>query len=522
MKTLFSKNSLPKLTSVILLALLFSVNMEAQTKRIKRPSSRVGATNIDNFVRESFDLYDKVYRYDGYAKSGTPLDDNDIDVLEDALAEVTVLSESTPNIMSDLDGLSVLKKGKATLQVNKAQKALRYSMKTAKELLFGERSDDEIEEDEEDDEEMDEEMDEELDEEENNQNEEEGSENMDENVSDDLEVISKFDFVPGDEVIYFDDFSQDFIGDFPSKWNTNGSGEVVKLSKADGNWFQMKSGYNIMYIPLVAEKLPEEYTIEFDLFTEGLDNKTSSNALLYVTLDDNNGFRDGRDYAYTAIPFGQYGAFGIRVRNTNTSGAHINNTVTADIRKAVLNNPHVSIAVNNKRFRLWVNETKYIDIPQFIYNPEKIGFLKFNLNGLRDGQDRVFIGNLKIAEGGLDLRRQLMTEGRVSTNGILFDSGKANIKTQSYGIIRQISQVLMQDENMKLNIIGHTDADGTDDANLKLSKARADAVKQALIEVYKISGDRLTTEGKGESEPVGDNATTDGKAQNRRVEFVKN
>jgi outer membrane protein OmpA-like peptidoglycan-associated protein len=517
MKALISINSLSKVTLVLLFMFLFSTNIEAQTKRIKRPSSRVGASNIDNFVRESFDIYDKVYRYDAYAKAGTPLDDSDIDILEDALSEATVLSESAPNILSDLDGLNMLKKGKATLQVNKAQKVLRYSVKTAKELLFGEKSDDEIEDD---DEEMEDDEDyDEVEDDTNNQNEEETNE-VDENISDNLEVISKFDFVPGDKLIYFDDFSQDFVGDFPSKWNTNGSGEVVKLNKADGNWFQMKSGYNIMYIPLVANKLPEEYTIEFDLFTEGLDVKTSSNALLMVTLDDNNGFKNGRDYAYAAIPFGQYGAFGIRVRNMDATN-RINNSITADIRKAVLNNPHVSIAVNKKRFRLWVNETKYIDIPQFIYNPEKIGFLKFNLEGLRDGVDQVFIGNLKIAEGGLDLRRQLMAEGRVSTNGILFDSGKANIKSQSYGIIRQISQVLIQDGNMKLNIIGHTDADGTDDANLKLSKARAEAVKQALIEVYKISKDRLTTEGKGESEPVGDNSTSDGKAQNRRVEFVK-
>ena len=114
-----------------------------------------------------------------------------------------------------------------------------------------------------------------------------------------------------------------------------------------------------------------------------------------------------------------------------------------------------------------------------------------------------------------------MSEGRISTNGILFDSGSANIQPQSYGIIRQISQVLMQDESISLNIIGHTDSDGSDEGNLKLSKARAEAVKQALISIYKISGDRLETEGKGESEPVGDNNTSDGKAQNRRVEFVK-
>ena len=45
------------------------------------------------------------------------------------------------------------------------------------------------------------------------------------------EVYSKYDFVPGDKIIYFDDFSQDFIGDFPSKWNTNGTGEVVKFGQ---------------------------------------------------------------------------------------------------------------------------------------------------------------------------------------------------------------------------------------------------------------------------------------------------
>ena len=79
----------------------------------------------------------------------------------------------------------------------------------------------------------------------------------------------------------------------------------------------------------------------------------------------------------------------------------------------------------------------------------------------------------------------------------------------------------MQDENIKLNIIGHTDSDGSDTANMKLSKERANAVKQALVSIYKISGNRLQTDGKGESTPVSDNNTSNGKAKNRRVEFVK-
>ena len=157
-----------------------------------------------------------------------------------------------------------------------------------------------------------------------------------------------------------------------------------------------------------------------------------------------------------------------------------------------------------------------------ISDKSPIQAIKFHVNGLKEeGEESMFISNLKVSEGGEDLRRKLMTEGKISTNGILFDSGSANIQPQSLGIIRQISQVLMQDESIKLNIIGHTDGDGTDDANLNLSKTRADAVKAVLINIYKISADRLTTDGKGETQPVGDNKTADGKAQNRRVEFVK-
>ena len=79
----------------------------------------------------------------------------------------------------------------------------------------------------------------------------------------------------------------------------------------------------------------------------------------------------------------------------------------------------------------------------------------------------------------------------------------------------------MQDESIRLNIIGHTDSDGTDATNLQLSKSRAAAVKEVLITIYKISADRLSTDGKGETQPIGDNKTINGKAQNRRVEFVK-
>ena len=507
-----------KISLAFCIILFITPTLDAQTKKIKRPKSRVGVTSVDNFVQESFDLYDKVYKYDGYAASGKSLDDDDIDVLEEALDEMSSLSDSAPDIINDLDGVGVLKQGKATLQINKAKKALKYSIKTAKELLLGQRERET--ENEEETKEFDKEP--EVKTSDDSSNKTDSIKETPSNISDGIEVYSKYDFVPGDKTLFFDDFSNDFIGDLPSKWNTNGSGNIVKFNKVEGNWFELKAGYRLYAIPDLSQ-LPEDYTIEFDLLTSGVSNKTSSGARLHVILSDANTFSDGKThYASVSLPLGQYAPFNIDTYNYfNGKAGMINSGLTADIRDEVKNQPHIAISVTKKRFRLWVNEVKYVDIPRFIEELNVLNYLKFHVYGLTDGEERVFIKNVKVAEGGVDLRRKLMSEGKISTNGILFDSGSANIQPQSLGIVRQISQVLMQDDSIKLNIIGHTDSDGPDDSNLKLSKERAEAVKTALVNIYNISANRLTTEGKGESEPVAENNTASGKAQNRRVEFVK-
>jgi outer membrane protein OmpA-like peptidoglycan-associated protein len=333
--------------------------------------------------------------------------------------------------------------------------------------------------------------------------------------SGELEVYSKFDFVPGDNQIFFDDYANDFIGDFPSNWNTNGTGEVVTIGTSDQKWMELKPGYGITFIPDVPD-LPEEYTIEFDLMARGLDRLTTSTAVLKVGVSDNKSFKWG-NFATVDIPFCQYSPVGFFVRN----GGDINNNIEGDIRDKVLGQPHISIAVNKQRFRLWVDEGKYVDIPRMIPAGINPTTLKFELRQFKDGKERLFIGNLRVAEGGVDLRRKLVTEGKISTNGILFDSGSDNLLPQSMGIIRQISQVLSQESGMRLRIVGHTDSDGTDATNRDLSKRRAQAVKNALVSIYNIDQNRLQADGKGEAQPVADNNTLEGKAQNRRVEFIK-
>ena len=335
-----------------------------------------------------------------------------------------------------------------------------------------------------------------------------------------ITINSKFDFVPGDKLLFYDDYADDFLGDFPSKWNTNGSGELVEVSNSEHKWLKIMPGYNTYYIPNIYD-LPKEFTAEFDVLATGLDRKTSSQSYLRIIFTDNDSFQDAKNYAMAEYSFCQFIGQGVTIENRINGKRVLRNDMQGDFREVINKKHHVSIAVNEQRFRLWINQQKYVDIPRMMPPDAPMKAMKIKLRGIDINKEVVMIANLKIAEGGLDLRKQLMAEGKVSTNGILFDSGSATIQPQSYGIIRQISQVLKQDKAMQLNIIGHTDADGSDEANLSLSKKRADAVKNALAVTYGIDGSRLTTEGKGEGEPVADNSTEEGKAQNRRVEFVR-
>lgn len=336
-----------------------------------------------------------------------------------------------------------------------------------------------------------------------------------------LQVYSKFDFVPGDKLLFVDDFSNDFIGDFPSKWNTNGGGEMVTIDGSTSKWFAINPGSFV--VPLTNFTLPEEYTIELDVRFLNLTNKTSSVIEASFICAENGNLNNSKAFALTNLNPVQYIAVGPEVRNKFPGDSDpIRNKMKSDFRKVYNEEMHISIAVNKNRYRFWINETKVFDVPQLIKDPSKINNFKIYTRGLNlDKGERMLISNLKIAEGGVDLRRKLMAEGKISTNGILFDSGSANLKPESMGIIRQIYQVLQQDASINLKIVGHTDSDGNDATNMTLSQNRAEAVKDALVSIFGVDANRLTSEGKGETEPVGDNSTLDGKAQNRRVEFIK-
>ncbi len=118
------------------------------------------------------------------------------------------------------------------------------------------------------------------------------------------------------------------------------------------------------------------------------------------------------------------------------------------------------------------------------------------------------------------MAEQLNSAGKLTLRGILFDTGKTDIKPESNALLDELAAMLKTNADLKLRIEGHTDNVGNKAANLQLSKGRAAAVKTVLV-AREIAADRLTTEGFGDTKPVSDNATPDGRTQNRRVELVK-
>jgi outer membrane protein OmpA-like peptidoglycan-associated protein len=116
---------------------------------------------------------------------------------------------------------------------------------------------------------------------------------------------------------------------------------------------------------------------------------------------------------------------------------------------------------------------------------------------------------------------QRVGEGIVVTfdSGILFDFDSAALRPEAKANLRDLAESLTQYENTELLIVGHTDAVGSDTYNDQLSRRRADAAAQ-YIGSLGIRPSRLSTSGRGESEPIASNESDYGRQQNRRVEIA--
>lgn len=119
------------------------------------------------------------------------------------------------------------------------------------------------------------------------------------------------------------------------------------------------------------------------------------------------------------------------------------------------------------------------------------------------------------------MTKDLSNSGRVAIYGILFDTGKSELKPESEPSLIEIAKLLNQNPSLKVYIVGHTDMIADLALNMRLSQARAQAVVDALVSKHGIASTRLIAFGNGPYAPVASNKTEDGRAKNRRVELVE-
>lgn len=346
---------------------------------------------------------------------------------------------------------------------------------------------------------------------------------------------SKFDFVPGEQLILWEDFEQDAVGDFPALWFTNGSGEVVTVDSMEGKWLMLK-GRSESYIDKLLE-LPDNFTIQFDLLCSMPFSWFSDVFNIYIEeIQDLALFHEGQkgggemnEFVNLKYHFwlnlhpgkynpGTYPTLGYGNYSMRSQGAKIelNEIWMPTPEKQLI---QVSIWRQGQRLRVYLNENKILDLPKILPPDMKPNLLVFEPFDLEE-EDAYFLGNLRIAVGNPDTRNKLLTEGKLVTNGIYFAVNSDKIKPESYGVLKEISTIL-KESKVQVKVVGHTDSDGDDKTNMDLSKRRAEAVKKALVDDFGLDASTLQTEGKGESEPVESNTSNINKAKNRRVEFIK-
>lgn len=152
-------------------------------------------------------------------------------------------------------------------------------------------------------------------------------------------------------------------------------------------------------------------------------------------------------------------------------------------------------------------------------------WISVEFNGNLDGFYEVILVEVPLTQdvvaNAAALTSGLNGTGHVVVNGIHFDTGKADVKSDSAPALEEIVKMLQQDAKIKIYVVGHTDNVGVLAANLDLSRRRAAAVVQVLVTQYHVAADRLQAFGAGPYAPVASNDAENGRSQNRRVELVK-
>jgi outer membrane protein OmpA-like peptidoglycan-associated protein len=315
-----------------------------------------------------------------------------------------------------------------------------------------------------------------------------------------------FDFVPGDKVLFAEDFASDNVGDFPRHLEF-GEGNMEVADYMGRRWLRAttRSSFSID----LPDTLPERFTLEFDHIGK-------SWSFPHVSIRFDGAAEDARQVDRVTI---ETWAGGDNVSDGGIfAGDGTKRSVGTVSGDGMQNKPFtVRVMVDGKYAKVYMAGTRVANIPNAnLGRSDKIIFF------VDAKEDRpAYFSNFRVAAGGKDLYDALSEKGRVATQGIYFATGSDALRPESAPTLEEIAKMLKEHSDLKLTIEGHTDNVGAAAANQSLSEKRAAAVKAALVSKYGVDAARLETAGFGATKPAASNDTPEGRQSNRRVELVK-
>ena len=337
------------------------------------------------------------------------------------------------------------------------------------------------------------------------------------------------DFKRGSVILFQDDVTAEQVGEFPSKWDLfQGTVETKTL----GGVKAINLTDNAQVQPLIKEPgayLPEEFTIEYDFYywptykVPGNDGIGLNDMKLILAVT-----KDRSEYPGEGADEGDLTAFVLNHGVCSSSGHsyYFNGKQNGGFEYSFKKGwNHVALSFNKRAMKVYFNDKRVVNLPR-VNQPTWMCFqVPFDYKNL------TFIRNVVIAKGAValyDRNEQSMTAiekaiaetGKFVTNNILFETGKATLKSESMKEIEKVAAYMKKNPRARFEVQGHTDNQGSDKINDPLSQQRAEAVVKALASLG-VDDFNLKAVGKGSHEPVADNKTEAGRAKNRRVEFIK-
>ena len=315
-----------------------------------------------------------------------------------------------------------------------------------------------------------------------------------------VNAYRRYDFTPGETILFADDFTTTPIGESPRQWEQLKGHAVVSLYRKQVSLL-LTDGDPATVSPRITKKhnLGPRFTIEFDTMME------LGAAPMQVFFDA------GRHEAALALT---------PAAATYNNGTDV--SLSGPMPEPIANQfyfnmwQHIAIAVNDKELKVYVDQFPVLIVPDMHFRPDSI-----RMGGIAGSDNPIVFREVRIGSGpGLDLTGKKFTEARVVAHGITFDPDTATLRPQSMGTINQIRAILIDNPELKLEIDAHTDNSGGAAHDLILSQQRADLIRAELANLSIVPA-RLVAKGFGDTKPIASNDTPEGKANNRRIEFVK-